>query len=213
MVGNDYVQYGCGFNAPIEWRNFDVSPTLRFERLPVIGRLYVKNTSRFPNNVEYGDIVKGLPIQENSCRSVYCSHVLEHLALDDFRVALMNTHSVLREEGIFRFVLPDLEFSILKYNQDKNSNASVQFLQETLLGRESRSKNLSGLLKQWLGNSEHLWMWDFKSISFELEKAGFVNVRRAVMGDSGDKMFDLVEDRERWNNALGVSCNKLLRIF
>lgn len=42
---------------------FDVSAALRFERLRLIGRLYTKNQSRFPKNVEYGDIVKGLPIE------------------------------------------------------------------------------------------------------------------------------------------------------
>ena len=62
MNDGQYVQYGCGWSAPKEWRNFDASLTLRFERLPLIGHLYTKNESRFPGNVEYGDIVKGLPI-------------------------------------------------------------------------------------------------------------------------------------------------------
>ena len=74
------VQYGCGWYAPEGWRNFDASPTLRFERIPLLGRLYTKNTERFPENVEYGDIVAGLPISDNSCQAVYCSHILEHLA-------------------------------------------------------------------------------------------------------------------------------------
>jgi len=56
-----YVQYGCGFCAPKDWTNFDSSPTLRWERLPVIGKLYTKNSQRFPLGVLYGDIVKGLP--------------------------------------------------------------------------------------------------------------------------------------------------------
>ena len=60
------MQYGCGFNAPSGWKNFDVSPTLRFERLPLIGRLYSKNQQRFPENVEYGDIVKGIPLPNES---------------------------------------------------------------------------------------------------------------------------------------------------
>ena len=81
-MNNDlYIQYGCGLSAPMEWRNFDASPTLRFERLPVIGQFYTKNDKRFPTNVEYGDIVKGLPVEINSCKGVYCSHILEHLSL------------------------------------------------------------------------------------------------------------------------------------
>lgn len=83
-----YVQYSCAWCAPAGWTNFDASPTLRFERLPIIGNLYTKNENRFPENVEYGDIVKGLPVPDDSCKGIYCSHVLEHLSLSDFRVAL-----------------------------------------------------------------------------------------------------------------------------
>ncbi|MCP5113600.1 MAG: hypothetical protein GY953_22435, partial [bacterium] len=50
-----YVHYGCHFTAPDGWLNFDASPTLRFERFPILGRLYTKNESRFPPNVRYGD--------------------------------------------------------------------------------------------------------------------------------------------------------------
>ena len=46
-----YVQYGCGFDAPDGWINYDASPTLFFERIPVLGRLYTKNERRFPNIV------------------------------------------------------------------------------------------------------------------------------------------------------------------
>lgn len=109
------VQYGCGWCAPVGWQNFDASPTLRFERLPVVGYFYTKNQSRFPENVEYGDIVKGLPIPDDSCERVYCSHVLEHLALEQFRIALKNTFRVLTNGGVFRFVLPDLEYFAKTY--------------------------------------------------------------------------------------------------
>lgn len=68
MGSNMYVQYGCGWNAPQDWRNFDASPTLYFERMPLVGKLYTKNKTRFPHNVEFGDIVEGLPISDGSCR-------------------------------------------------------------------------------------------------------------------------------------------------
>ena len=77
-----YVQFGCGLSAPKEWLNFDSSLTLRFEKIPLLGKLYSKNEFRFPSNVLFGDIVKGLPkIMNNSCDGIYCSHILEHLSL------------------------------------------------------------------------------------------------------------------------------------
>src|SRR4051812_24771119 len=114
-----YVQYGCGHSAPVEWINFDISPTLRIQKTPIIGSLFKKQlNTTFPDNVRYGDIVKGLPIEENKCDGLYCSHVLEHLSLFDFRKALSNSYKILKPGGIFRCVIPDLEFSARKYIQN-----------------------------------------------------------------------------------------------
>lgn len=99
MPNNDYVHYGCGLSAPKEWKNFDVSPTLRIQKTPIVGAILKGSLNTvFPSNVQYGDIVKGLPVPDNSCRGVYCSHTLEHISLYGFREALRNTHRILREE-------------------------------------------------------------------------------------------------------------------
>ena len=203
-----YVQYGCGMSGPTGWRNFDSSPTLRFERIPLIGRLYTKNERRFPPTVEVGDIVKGLPLAPESCRVVYCSHVLEHLALEEFRIALRQTAKILEPGGVFRLVVPDLEYYARQYLGASTPEAAQNFLLETRLGRESRKRSLRGFLGSWLGGGEHLWMWDYRSIRKELADAGFVEIRRAKFGDSPDPMFREVEEVGRWENCLGVECRK-----
>lgn len=208
MSQKQFVQYGCGWCAPESWTNFDASPTLRFERIPLIGRLYTKNHARFPKNVHYGDITNGLPIADNSCEAVYCSHILEHLALDDFSLALKNTYKILRAGGVFRFVVPDLEFLINNYQCDPTHLAAIKLMQSTRLGKEKRARGLQGLLSLWIGNSQHLWMWDYKSLIFELEQEGFQNIRRATFGDSSLPLFTDVESFERWDNCLGVECIK-----
>ena len=208
IKNNLYIQYGCGWNAPENWRNFDASPTLIYERLLLIGRIYTKNENRFPENVEYGDIIKGLPVPEQSCELIYCSHVLEHLSLQDLRIALKNTYKILRPGGIFRFVIPDLEYAIKQYINDKSEFAALNFMKNTLLGKEKRVRGLKGLFLEWLGNSQHLWMWDYKSIKKELEEVGFKKIRRAFYGDYENINFKDVENYERWKNCLGVECQK-----
>src|SRR5215217_8145720 len=146
-----YVQYGSGWSAPAEWRNYDISPTLRFERLPLLGKLYTKNATRFPDNVEYGDIVKGLPIPSKACSGVYASHVLEHLSLSDFRIALRNTYDLLQVGGVFRLVVPDLEVLARRYLQSEEVIAAETFMRETYLGVETRVRGLRGLVVSWLG--------------------------------------------------------------
>jgi hypothetical protein len=196
------VQYGCGFNAPKNWRNFDASPTLRFERVPVVSRLYSKNTNRFPPNVEYGDIVKGLPLTPESCAALYASHVLEHLSLEHFRAALRNTFDLLQPGGIFRLVVPDLEILARRYLDSNNSDAALAFMKETSLGVENRSRNIGSFFRSWLGNSSHLWMWDLKSLTRELGEVGFVRIRKCSFGD--EPIFRDVEARARFENAVSV---------
>jgi len=203
-----YIQFGAGTCGPEPWMNFDISPTLRLQRLPLIGKLFSRVGPIFPRTIRYGDIVRGLPLSDNSCHAIYCSHVLEHLCLDDFRVALANTHRYLVPGGRFRFVLPDLEQLAKEYVASSDPNAAMTFMNNSYLGRHSRAQGVSGFLRTWLGHSSHLWMWDYESISGELSRAGFAKIRRAQFGDSGDAMFDTVETRGRWDNCLGVDCTK-----
>lgn len=208
MNNNLYVQYGCGWNspAPAGWRNFDASPTLRFERLPLIGGLYTRNANRFPRTVEYGDIVNGLPIIEQTCKAIYCSHVLEHLCLEDFRLALRNTHKLLRENGVFRLAMPDLEECVRRYMADDSPDASSKFMSMSGLGLESHPRSLMSILSSTLGGSRHLWLWDFDATRMELERVGFREIRRAHFGDSSDARFGEVEEKDRWEGCLGIEC-------
>lgn len=203
-----YVQFGCGWSAPFTWRNFDASPTLRFEKIPILGQLYTKNATRFPSNVEYGDIVKGLPLNQNSCDAIFASHVLEHLALDDFRIALLHTFDSLKPGGIFRVVVPDLRALAETYLNSNDPLAAHVFMQESYLGVKSRHRGPFGLIKAWLGNSSHLWMWDYNSLQHELINAGFIGITRCAFGDSSDPLFKDVEDSERFVNAVAVEARK-----
>lgn len=210
MSGGLYVQYGCGWDAPSDWINFDASPTLRIERLPFFGayasRAFKGNHELFPRGVQYGDIVKGLPVRSGSCMGVYCSHVLEHLSLSDCRRALVNSRQLLQQGGTFRLVLPDLHFYCRQYMESDDPNAAMKFMCDTGLGERDRPRGFRALTQELIGNSRHRWMWDYLSIKRELERAGFERVRRASCGDSTDAKFRQVERPERWKSCLGIEC-------
>lgn len=203
------VQFGCGLWAPASWGNYDVSPALRLRRIPVLGNFVPKGPfGDWPKNVKYGDIISGLPLVDGSVDHLYCSHVLEHLALEDFRAALRNSYRLLKPGGVFRFVLPDLEGLIKDYQNNSSVNASMEFMKESYLGRHKRAKGLKGFVREWMGNSRHLWMWDFKSMKKELEAVGFKSVRRAYYHDSEHPEFKEVEELRRWEKQLGINCFK-----
>ncbi len=131
---------------------------------------------------------------QSSAGGVYCSHVLEHLALEDFRAALVNTRRYLKPGGLFRLVVPDLESLSREYIESSDDNAASRFMEGAYPGVRQRRRGVSGMLRGWLGNSAHLWMWDEKGMMRELRDAGFAGIRRASVGDSADRRFSEVED-------------------
>lgn len=195
------VQYGAGWSAPAGWLNFDASPSLRLERLPVVGRLIKVNSERFPDDVRFGDIVKGLPLADGSAKAVFASHVLEHLSYNDFWTALHNTYKLLKPDGIFRLIVPDLRSRAQRYLDETatgDPEAASRFMRRAHLGQENRPRGLRGNVRASLGNSSHLWMWDTASMTAALAKAGFVGIRRCALGDCGDDAFKAVEQPGRF---------------
>ncbi len=199
-----YVQYGSGPSFCEGWINFDASPALRLQRLPVIGTLLRRGTTIFREQVRFGDIIKGLPVGEGSADGVYASHVLEHLPQREFWIALDNTFHMLTPGGIFRLVIPDLESRARRYLEKLEAgdpSASSWFMRATGLGIEKRGRGLEALARASFGNSAHLWMWDEKSMSAALRRVGFIGVRRCRFNDCADRAFRKVEDFNSFYDA------------
>src|SRR3984893_10399938 len=166
--GAIYLQYGCGQSCPGGSINFDASPTLRLQRLPVIGRLFKRGATVFPDGVRFGDIVRGLPIPDGSVQGIYASHVLEHLSYADFWRALDHTFRLLRPGGIFRLVVPDLKSRAQKYVErleTGQTDANSWFWRSARLGSEGSPRGPVALARSLIGRSAHLWMWDEISLA------------------------------------------------
>jgi SAM-dependent methyltransferase len=133
---------------------------------------------------------------------------LEHLTLDEFRVALRHTFRLLKPGGVFRFVVPDIEESARLYVDAQDAEAAIRFIRRSGLGRVSRPRGLVSMVKELFGHEHHLWMWDFKSLRNELETVGFSGIRRCQFGDAKNSAFTLVEDSSRFEGALEIECSR-----
>ena len=209
MRSNVRVHYGCGDHVGPSWLNFDVSPMLRIERLPG-GKLLKRLAGGgrpFPREVRSGNIIKGLLVDEGTASAAYASHVLEHLTLEDARVAIANTYRMLAPGGVFRLIVPDLEWRAELYltNLRKgDANAASEFLRQCILGQENRYRGLRQRIRKTFSGSTHLWMWDFTAMKAELERVGFTQVRRCVPGDAADPTFGEVENPRRFVGSINV---------
>ncbi|WP_084678969.1 methyltransferase domain-containing protein [Methylocystis sp. ATCC 49242] len=194
-----HVQFGCGLDAPPQWINFDSSLRLRLERFWLTGQIMQLTVGKiFPESVMYGNIVKGLPFDNCAATAVFCSHVLEHLTSEECDIALNEVSRILKPNGIFRCVVPDLRARIDIYKKGISASAADDFMRSTLLGMEKRPKRLAGRVRAAVGNSAHLWMFDYESLSSRLKVSGFRSIRRCQFGDSNHHLFAYVEKRERF---------------
>jgi predicted SAM-dependent methyltransferase len=209
-MNQGYVQFGCGVCAPDDWQNFDAGPAFWLQsRMPFFTPLLKKKGfPEYPKNIRYGDVIKGLPVPAQSAEVVYCSHVLEHMSLDELRVALRNVFSYLRPGGTFRLVVPDLEQLIKTYLADPGAGAASRFMQDSYLGEKNITRGLNAMPTALFGRARHLWMWDYKGMAEELAAAGFTSIRRAQFGDSSDSHFQNVESEGRWTDCLGIECKR-----
>lgn len=213
MPDNKYINIGCGLCAPESWDNYDASPTLQLQRIPILGWILKRSLkTRFPDNVQYGNVIHGMKgIRPGTVKAVYSSHMLEHLALNELKQALVNVHTMLEKGGVFRMVLPDLQLMAQKYvNEFKggSSDAANNFMKESLLGEEERPKGLGAMLRFVLGNANHQWMWDELSLSAELKKTGFSAVKSSGFGQSAIKQFTMVEEEGRFRDSFCLEAVK-----
>lgn len=219
-----YVQFGAGNQAVPGWLNFDASPTLRIQKIPVIGRLFRSRLNCiFDEEILYGDIVRGLPVEANSVDGLFCSHVLEHLSYEDFRIALRNSFTYMKPGGLFRIVVPDLGFYIAEYlkasgsdSEDERARAAKDFCEGTCFGKKLSRAKLRRRLTDAFSNSDHRWMWDYPGLTRALVEHGFTDVRLFQEGSCSDEMLLRPERPHQFgvdeNYGLAVECIKPIEI-
>lgn len=201
-----YLQYGFKISPASGWQTFNISPIRKLQKLRFLSKsLKSKLRVIFPPEVKPGDIVKGLPVLDESYAGIYAVNALEFLALADLRIALANTRRLLQEGGTFRCVVPDLEGPARQYIKSldqKEPGAAHTFLTTTRLGHKTRPRGIGNLLKSLFTPNTHLWMWDTPSLTQELADAGFKDIRVAKLNDAKDRMFNSVEDPADFSGAV-----------
>lgn len=165
------LQLGCFHRGIDGWVNTDITPNLFIARIPfaaaLLYRLHVMNDlhyewhkeSRF-RNVRYLNVTKRFPYKDATVEAVFCSHIVEHLDPSQARHMFAEVLRVLKPGGVFRVVVPDLEWAISIYNSDEPED----FLNAMYEHSGGRAKN------------SHKWMYNGKSLKLFFEKNGFTDV-------------------------------------
>lgn len=195
------IHIGCGNKVGESWRNFDSSPYVRLRQIPVIGRISRLVPRNFHPAVKYGDITSGVLCEPGTADAIFASHVLEHLSFDDAQIALRNIRSMLSAGGVFRVVVPDLNWRTRLYNDqiaEGDPEAANRFVAGLNIGAEHSRRGVRARLRSSMSNARHQWMYDELSLEKILLGHGFSEVRRCAFGDSGLNYFGEVENTNRF---------------
>lgn len=161
------LHLGCGNNAMEGWVNFDCYPP---QAPPHIERVVV-------------DMRRPLPCADGSAVALYSEHFFEHVALPTVRGTLLpECFRVLAPGGEIRIGVPDGEYYVRRYRPG--------------IGNEP-GRDLSGtdgmIPMMWINHvarsSQHQYLYDYDTLVYLLDEAGFVGLRRGVANDSTSSHF------------------------
>lgn len=146
-----YLELGCGSTKRDGWLSVDY---------------------RFGSDLTY-DITKDLPFKDGQFEKIYIEHVLEHFEFNEFKMVLRNIFRVLMPNGSLIISVPDLQIFVNEYNNKIHGSSLMTF--EPAIFSSYPADILNYVF--YMGG-EHKMMFDFDSIKFHLESAGFINVVR-----------------------------------
>jgi len=144
-------------------------------------------------NILWANGIKRIPENDSTTDAVYSSHMIEHIEKEDVALFFKEVRRILKSGGIIRLAIPNIKYQVDNYLKDGDAD---KFIESTHLTRK-RPKTIIAKIKYLIiGDRNHQWMYDGKSLCNLLSSAGFEEPRILETGlttipDPG--MLDLKE--------------------
>jgi len=138
-----------------------------------------------------------LPIPDNSLDAVVCISAINYFTRQRALEIVAEVHRVLKPAGVARFAAQDLE-SIARRYVEKDT---AFFFQKLPDGRERfEGPTLGDKFAAWCygyvsGGSPCRYFYDFASLAFLFQRAGFTVVERRAYRESRLEEIDLIDNR------------------
>ena len=224
------LNIGCGYlNTPKNWVNIDNSFSARIAKYPLVKKFLYKikilpkrlYELPWPDKIMNCDARKGLPFEDSTVKYIFTSHFLEHLTRNEADFLLKECYRVLKNEGVIRIIVPDLQFKMRSYiskmeqlkveSIDSDTTPADEFLEELgLFDNVGKADPFVVRFARILqGNKNlHKWLYDFYSLSLKLKLCGFVRIVQKGYLDSQIEDIDHLDNPDRFRYCLCVEANK-----
>jgi len=190
LSGLHRINIGCGKSPTPGWTNFDSSMSIKLARQPIRQSILTKlglitdGQKRFidfaaENDIQWHDVNRGLPVEDNSAAVVYSSHMVEHLYPEDALAFFKESQRVLAPGGVFRIAVPNIAWHVQNYLDDQDADS---FIRRIKLTRRKPSSLFNKLKLIWLGDRDHKWMYDGPSMCKFLLESGFAKAQVTASG-------------------------------
>ncbi|WP_287601761.1 methyltransferase domain-containing protein [Thiothrix sp.] len=179
-INNDHstqlkINLGCGLAVTQGWINIDGSFNALIAPLPLaIHKIAYKLSGSnhyytfdeyhklLKNNIFYqANLNNGIPTKDNSIDYIYTSHFLEHLYPEDAKKLIQDSYRTLKNGGLIRIIVPDLDYAIKLFNEDKKKQALDSYF-------------FNGGSKF----DQHKYMYDYVILHDLLKASGFSNISK-----------------------------------
>ena len=198
------INIGCGDTPTEGWRNYDNSWSVRLAKKKVLTYILWKSgflseaQDKFISfaknaNILWADGIKRIPENDSSVDVIYSCHMVEHLEKLDVVSFLKESRRILKIGGIIRLAVPNIKYQVDNYLKDGDAD---KFIESTHLTRKNPKTIIDKIKYLIIGDRNHQWMYDGKSLCNLLSSAGFEEPRILETGlttipDPG--MLDLKE--------------------
>ena len=142
-------------------------------------------------NVHYiFDCRKELPFAANSVKGIFTEHFFEHIDFnEEVPYFLKEAHRVLQSDGCIRIIVPDAEKYLTGYCSDgweslKQTRPLNKNLTDSMgIKYNTKMELINEVFRQ---GGEHKYAWDYDTLKYVLETAGFSRISKRTYLESID---------------------------
>ncbi len=205
------VNLGCGPVGKEDWVNIDWGILAFLHRYRLVEKILLSlkffphgYNVRWPKNLRLHNCKKRLLFRDNSVDYIYTSHFLEHFKKFEAEKIIADCCRVLRNGGVIRIAVPDLEtlakkylakdteyfkelYKLMNFGEDMNYITQDFLLADSFIDNfypsfyRKQPRGINKLLVSFI--RPHYWMYDYASLEFLLKSCGLVKIQRKSFRD------------------------------
>lgn len=135
------------------------------------------------------DLRNPLPFPDRSFNFIHSEHLVEHLTLDEGMALFLQCRRVLKDGGVMRIAMPDLDYLVDRYQNDWSNQDWLRWPGFDFI--KTRAQMMNVAMREW----GHQYLYNREDLDFRLRECGFSDVRFVVHGYSSVNELNKLETR------------------